>query len=99
MEYLKGKKYVIEPRNDEEENKKWKIAPSDINEGDRLYKLWLRKIRRSHDWRPTKKVQKTDIFNGNPGIALVNNDKIVEKYGLQWVHEEAQRTTDDEDDL
>ena len=93
---MKGKKYVIEPNTDEETNKRLRVHHSDVNEADRLYKLWLRKIRRLNNWRPVKKVQKTDIFGGVPGIALVDSDKKVERYGLQWVHDDAKASSDEE---
>lgn len=69
---------------------------ADVNEADRRYKLWLRKVRRLNNWRPVKKVQKEDIFGGVPGIALVDNEQKVKKYGLQWVHEEAKGSSDEE---
>lgn len=87
-EFLKDKKYVIQKDDGTEQNKYLKITPAAMNEADKRYKLWLRRVRRMGDWRPTKKVQNLDIFRGQPGIALVNHPKITEKYGVQWVFDE-----------
>lgn len=88
---------MIEPSDDAEINKRLRVTGADVNEADRLYKLWLRKVRRLNNWRPTKRVQKTDIFGGVPGIALVDSDNKVERYGLHWVHDDAKASSDEED--
>ena len=94
---MKDKKYVIEPEEDPDQHKKVKVAPSDVNIADRRYKLWLKNIRKLGNWRPKRRVQKTDIFNNQPGIALVENEKTIEKYNLHWVHDHAKGTTSSEE--
>ena len=88
---------MIEPRDDQAD-KRLKVTPADINLADRRYKAWFRSIRKLGNWRPKKKVQKTDIFNNEPGIALVNKDQIVEKYNLQWVHDDAKASSESDGD-
>ncbi len=92
-DFLKDKKYVIEPRDDEA-HKRVKVTPADANLADRRYKAWFRSIRKLGNWRPKKKVQKTDILNNEPGIALVNKQNVVERYNLHWVHDHAKATTE-----
>jgi hypothetical protein len=72
------------------------VHPADINKADKKYKQWVKKIRRMNNWRPVKKVQHADIFKGVPSVALVDTDKKVEKYGLQWVHEHAKASSEEE---
>lgn len=87
---------MIEPFDYEEANKHIKVSPKDTNEADRRYKGWLRKIRRMNNWRPVKKVQ-AGLF-AEPGVLLINNEKIVEKYGLQWADKDADGSTDEDSD-
>lgn len=96
MHFLKDKKYVIEP-TDPEKAKRFRVPAKDINEANHEYRQWLKAVRRSTDWRPVKKVQKTDIFNNEPGIAMVGDPQTVEKYNLDWVHQDAQASSSSEE--